>query len=250
MTSVHVLFDETNTRGYATPTSDDKRHVHSMAATTFTQFTNLPKELRIPIWLQAIATQVQDIADGLPRWFCGGWAERRRQAILGYDTLPSSQPKRFLRVYIRDPYEGRKMLLEEDDFETFINCLPISAVSRESRTLVAEFCRTLAVHMEFEYTTSNLLSLEPPEDGAEPVLLRDALCNPAAETLEHFYAQPTTLTVLGRRGEFKSPKHLVDMVNRFFGEKIERLILELWIESGDPQERPYWSDSLEVPEDM
>jgi hypothetical protein len=221
-----------------------------MSATTFRQFPELSFELRTMIWLRAIAAQVQDLTDSLPRWFSGEWAERRRQAFIGHDNLPPSKTRLLLKVRIRDPYNGRKMRLEEDDFETLVNCLPISAVCREARAHAGEFCCTLAPHVQFEYDTSQLWSLDAPEDGADPVLLRYVHCISGAETLEHVFAQPATLTVYGGRGRFKSPEHLVDMVNRFFGNRIERLILELWIDSCDPLERPYWATPVEAPVNM
>jgi hypothetical protein len=201
-------------------------------------------ELRTVIWLQAIATQVQDIIKTLPRWCSGTWAERRRQAFIGHENLPSRKTKLNLKLYLRDPYDGRKMRLEDDGFETFVNCIPMSAVCAEGRAHAAEFCRTLVSHIEFEYDNSKQWSLEPPsEESTDSVLLRDVHCIPGAETLEHIFAQPKTVTVDGGRGRFKSPEHLVDIVSRFCGNRIEKLILKLWVDECDPTERPYWIDS-------
>jgi hypothetical protein len=92
----------------------------------------------------------------------------------------------------------------------------MSAVCREASSHAARFCRTLAPLMALEYLNLDLGSLGAPEEDAQPVSLRDALCSSGAETLEHIDAQPTTLTVYGERRRFKSPEYLAQIVNRFF----------------------------------
>lgn len=221
-----------------------------MSAAIFTHFPELAGELRSIVWVHAIDAQIKDITDGLPRWCVGQSAERRRQAFVGHDNLPPRKARLLLRVRIRDPYNGRKMRLEEDDFETLVNCLPLSAVCREARAHAAEMCQALAPHVRFDYDTRELWSLDPPEDDADPILLRDVHCLPGAESLEHAFSQPTTLTVYGGRAQFKSPQHLVALISRFFGTRIERLVLELWIDAHDRRARPYWAETVEAPTDM
>lgn len=81
--------------------------------------------------------------------------------------------------------------------------------------------------MALSYYHLDLGPLGAPEKDAHPLLLRDELCSPTAETLEHVYSQPTTVTVYGGRRIIKSPAYLAQIVNRFFGNKLERLILEM-----------------------
>jgi hypothetical protein len=60
-------------------------------------------------------------------------------------------------------------------------------------------------------------------------------------TLEPVRALPTTVTVVGA-ASFKSAEHLVEMVGRFLGARVERLILQLTCEGG-PFSQPkaaYW----------
>lgn len=178
-----------------------------MSLTVFPLFPELVPELRNRIWQFAIASHIQDIADRLPRWYNSSWAERRRQAIVGGLLGKGRLP---LYVHIRDPYNGLKLRFEEDEFESLVDCFPISAVCHETRINVAKFCQLLAPHMQFEYDTSTLWSLKPPKKGAEPVVLRSIHYLPSAETLEHVFAQPTTLTV--NAGQFKSAEHLVEIV--------------------------------------
>lgn len=206
-------------------------------------FSRLPIELRSEIWTLAAIAQIQYITDSLPCRFSRDSAERRRQAFIGQDKFSLDQTKPLI-LSIRDPYEGRRMRLEEDEFETFVNCLPISAVCREARSYAARFCRTYVTHMALRYLHDDQGSLGAPEDDAQPILLRDGLCSPAAETLEHVYAQPTTVTVYGGRRRIKSPAYLAHILHYFFGNKVERLILELVAWGGERNE-PFWAHSTE-----
>jgi len=218
-----------------------------MSLTAFHQFPELAPELRNRIWKIAITSYIQDVADRLPRWFISSWAERRRQAIVsclpGKDRLPLA-----LYVYLRDPYNGLKLRFEEDEFESLVDCFPISSVCHETRMNVAEFCRLLAPHVRFEYDTSTLWSLKPPEKGAEPVVLRSSHWLPGAETLERVFAQPTTLTV--NAGLFRSAEHLVGIVFRFFGNRIQRLVMDLCVHDNKPVKHAYWSDPGAAPISM
>jgi hypothetical protein len=216
-----------------------------MSLTAFPLFPELAPELRNRIWEFAIVSHIQDIADRLPRWFNSSWAERRRQAIVG--SLPGKD-RLALYIHIRDPYNGLKLRFEEDEFESFVDCFPISAVCHETRMNVAEFCRLLAPHVRFEYDTSTLWSLKPPEKGAEPVVLRSLHWLPGADTLEHVFAQPTTLTV--NAGRFKSAEHLVGIVFRFFSNRIQRLVMNLRVGDNKPVKRAYWSDPGAAPISM
>ena len=216
-----------------------------MSATTFYRFTELPLELRNQIWEFAIASHVENTGNRLPRWFVSPWAERRRQAIVGGFPGKERPP---LCVRILDPYDGLKIRLDEDDFESFVDCFPISAVCRETRVNVAEFCRPLVPHVQLDYSTFPIWSLKPPKKGAEPVLLRNLHCLPGAETLEHVFSQPETLTL--NVTWFKSATHLVGMLVRFFGYKIQRLIITTCPHDGDPVERAYWSGSGALPTSM
>jgi len=215
-----------------------------MSRKSFHRFPELASELRHRIWEYAIAIHVQDIANGLPPWFENSRAERRRQALVGGI---SGKPKPALRVYILDPYHGLKLRLE-DEFETLVDCLPISAVSYETRVCVTEFCRLLVPHIRFEYETTPLWSLEPPTKDDEPVLLRNLEWSRKAETLERAIPQPTTLTV--EMGNFESVDHFVGMVSRLFGNRIQRLVLDETVCNTVSFENVYWPASIPAPEKM
>lgn len=225
----------------------------NMSAASFTQFPELADELRSMIWVHAVDAQIRDMANRAPPPRSGGLLsrERRWQAFVGHANLPDRRVRRYLQVRVRDPYDGRKMRLEKDEFETLVHCLPLSAVCREARAHAAEICQALAPHVHFDYDTSpTLYSLDPPEDGADPVLLRDVHCSPEAESLEHAFSQPTSLAVRWGRSEFKSPEHFVGIISRFFGRRIERVVLQLCIDAQDPRARAYWANHVEEPTDM
>jgi len=214
-----------------------------MSLNSFFRFPELALELRRRIWDYAIAIHVQDITNGLPPWFENPWAERRRQALAGGI---SGKPKLALCVRILDPYKGMKLRLEEDDFETLVDCLPISAVSYEVRICVSEFCQLLVPHVQFKYETTPLWSLKPPTKDTRPVLLRSLEWSCEAETLAHVFPQPTTLTVL--MGEFESAEHFVELVSRFFGNRLQRLVLDQAIDNIASFERAYWPSTSKTPE--
>jgi len=135
-----------------------------------TNFSQLPYELRSMIWTLAAVVQIQHITDTLPRMFSSESAERRRQTFMGYDSLSPDQTKLPLILRIMDPYAGCSIRLEEDGFEGFVNCLPMSAVCREARSHAAGHCRTLVTHMALEYDRFDVRkSLAPPEKDAHPV---------------------------------------------------------------------------------
>jgi hypothetical protein len=205
----------------------------------FTLFPELPFELRSLIWSQATATQIQDNKNKLPH---------RLQKFVSPSSLLANKMKLPFTMRIRDPYEGRNIFLEQNDFDTFVNRLSISAVCRESRARTVEFCRVISPHVQLDYYTTEVWCFKPPVKNEALVLLRN-VHNTRLEPLDCFIAHPKILTVDGGKGQFKSPEQLVDIVSRFCGDMIERLILKLWIENDDPLESAYWSDSVDTPEE-
>jgi hypothetical protein len=94
-----------------------------------------------------------------------------------------------------------------------------------------------------------LVSIELPQQGAQPVVVRNTHCRPGAESLEHFSPRPTTLTVA--MGQFKSAEQFVELLHRLFGCNIERLVLEqiMILPDSDKLEHVYWADSRPELED-
>jgi hypothetical protein len=184
----------------------------------------------------AVDAQIKQIARNLPNHrLSSEKAERRRQAFLGHQTeLP-------LKLRIWDFYNDCKIYHEEDDFQTFINSLPISTICREARFHAGYFCRTNIVHMALEYIPVDAKSIKAFKEDPELVSLRAQFASPKAETLERFYAEPTTVTVRAGMRAFRSPEHLAQILNRFFGKKVERLILDFWGDS-DARHGPFWGD--------
>lgn len=186
------------------------------------------------IWELAIAKHVQDIVAGFPRWLFGA-RDRRREAFAGG---LAGREKSALVVSIRDPYDGLKMLVEEDEFEGLVNCLPISAVCRKARKQVATFCGRLVPHIRFNYDLYPFYTLEPLEKGAQPLVLRSLQCLSGTQDLEHAFPQPIKLSI-NHAGRFKSAEYLAQMASRFFGNKIQRLALSLTLSERDELEAAY-----------
>jgi hypothetical protein len=214
----------------------------SQIASEFPRFSELPFELRIKIWEFAVPIYVKDLADRLPPSEEYSWAERRRLALTG--IIPEDSEKA-LRVRPLDRPGVLKLRFEENDFETLVASLPIAAVCHEARSFVIEFCRPLGAHVRFEYATSPMLTYKETKDGWEPL---EVPFRPDAEHLERLFWQPTTLTV--GMGSFKSAEHLVDTVVRFFGNGIQRLILDQAIPVRYSLDNAYWDDSGAIPERM
>jgi hypothetical protein len=220
-----------------------------MSLTAFPRFLELDPELRNRIWEFAITSYIQDVADRLPPSFNRPWAERRRQAIVGYSL---GKDRLALSVRIRDPFNGLKLDFEKDEFESLVDCFPISSVCYETRINVAKFCRLLVPHVRFnydthtllcamprvEYDTSTLWSLEPPPPSSSHWL-------PGFGNFKRVFTRPTTLTV--NADQFRSAEHLVGTVLWLFGNRIQRLVINLYQES---VKRAYWSDPGVAPISM
>jgi hypothetical protein len=205
-----------------------------------TNFSDLPYELRSMIWTFTVDTQIKHIAENLPdHRLSSGKARRRRQAFLNYQ-LDSDQSRLRLVVRIFDFFKDSRIFYAEDDFQTFINCLPMSLICREARSHVGSFCRKNILHMAFEYFPMDAASIK--EFNEDPGLApeRAKFASSTAETLERFYPEPTSLTVRAAMRSFRSPEHLAQMVNRFFGNKVERLILNFRGNYDDVWRNPFW----------
>ncbi|KAJ4296735.1 hypothetical protein N0V90_006783 [Kalmusia sp. IMI 367209] len=216
-----------------------------MTATTFTNFTSLAKELRDMIWLEAAAIQFEEKKP--PRFI--DWSDESwRQAFVNYDDLPTEPDRAPLGLFVLDPYNGQKMRVDLNDLETLINYLPISAVSREARFQAINFCRTRVSYMRLWYYNKSPFKdvghLELPEDETNSIIVRD---HGGLNTLEHIFAQPKTLMVSTSGLEsFESPEHFVDVVIRFFGHKVERLILNFINPWEETLEQVYWPHKAET----
>jgi hypothetical protein len=67
---------------------------------------------------------------------------------------------------------------------------------------------------------------------------RNPHCLLGAEKLEHIFPRPVKVTV-SNAGCFKSAEHLLGMVFRFFGKKIQCLVLNLTLSEGMDVELAY-----------
>jgi len=73
-------------------------------------------------------------------------------------------------------------------------------------------------------------------------LLQYAICDgEPLFSLKHFFTRQATVTI--NTGTFKSAEHFSDIVFRFFGNKIQRLILVQVANTRDFLSRAYWAES-------
>jgi len=211
-----------------------------MLPSTFPRFAELALELRSKIWKYAIALHIEQIEEHLPPWLGNYRGGALLEAHFG-NSLEVPLPNWSLHACILDPYNGRKIRFEENEFEAFVDWLSISAVCREARVCVAQFCQPLVSHVQCEYETLPAWSLKPPKDGARPLVIRNLHCQPEADSVKYFFSRPTTLSI--RTGRFNSAEHFVDIVHRFFGNRIQRLVLVQVINKVQPFKRAYWAES-------
>jgi hypothetical protein len=206
---------------------------HSMTAIAPpTNFSDLPYELRSMIWTFTVDAQVKHIGKNLPdHGLSSEKAERRRQDP-NQSELPSV-------IRILDFFKDSRLFCAKDNFQTFINCLPMSLICREARSHVGSFCQKNIQHMALEYFPMDTASTKEFNEDPEHALLRAKFTSSKAETLERFYPKPTSLTIRAEIRAFRSPKHLAQMVNHFFGNKVEQLILDFWGDE-DAWCSPFW----------
>lgn len=164
------------------------------------------------------------------------FAERLRQAFIGYDSLPKGTERQPLRVYVHD--FGDELKLGINEFQTFVNTLPMATVCTEARSQTVDFCRAQI----------GLVDLVCSHENAPP----DELSDFGHEIVDPIFGQLVTVEVNTSHDQTKDPKvfksaaHLVDVVHRVFGNGIERIILRGQFRSWRSFEELYWPNTLQV----
>ncbi|KAJ4299159.1 hypothetical protein N0V90_004403 [Kalmusia sp. IMI 367209] len=165
-----------------------------------------------------------------------GFAERLRQAFVGYDSLPEGTEKQPLRVYVHD--SGDKLNLGINEFQAFVNTFPMATVCTEARSQTVDFCRAQIGLMDlFCYHTD-----APPD---EPGDFENEISKP-------IFSQPMTVMITNSFDKeegpkaFKSAAHLVDVLHRVFGNSVERIILRGWYRSFRSMEEVYWPNTAQL----
>lgn len=135
------------------------------------------------------------------------------------------------------------MRLGVNEFQTFVNCLPVAAVCSEARSVTAAFCRTQAPSVDLFYAPG------PPSGVQVPVGDED---ESEADISESILAKPTTVMLTYGRHEsgdlpgFESAAHLVDVVERVFGNGVERIVLGPWLDAYESLEAAYWPHTAQT----
>jgi hypothetical protein len=215
-----------------------------MSLTTFHRFPSLSTELQNKIWQFAISFYI--LKELVPQRL-----RIHRQCDLSKYLNRLDALARIcstsVRMHLRDPYNGQKIRLEEDELEGMVNGMTISAVCDDARLQVAEFCRSLVPTIILEYDTDESESLALPQKDEECAFVRSVDYEAKAESLEHVFPRPTRVSVRGP-GQFKSAEHMVETVRRFCGSKIQRLTLDDRFGPEDLDVRDcYWGEVGELP---
>ncbi|KAF2445321.1 hypothetical protein P171DRAFT_263857 [Karstenula rhodostoma CBS 690.94] len=208
-----------------------------MSATT-SIFPQLPRELRDMIWQAAATVQFEQIADRQLKSCMSqdAYAERLRQAFIGYDSLPEGTERQPLRVYVYD--SGDKLKLGINEFQTLVNAFPIAAVCTEARFQIVNFCRAQI----------GLVDLFCYHADAPPNELSDF----GQELSEPVFNQPMAVVITNSYdkdegpGAFKSAAHLVNILHRVFGNAVERIIMRGWFRSFRTMEELYWPNAAHL----
>ncbi|PVI04268.1 hypothetical protein DM02DRAFT_611685 [Periconia macrospinosa] len=191
---------------------------------TFAYFNKLPQELRNQIWAEAIAIERQQIVD---EPCTTSHAERQRQALLGYDSIPDSKDEKrqreHLRLYIYASSKTDELRLGKNEFQTLINRFSVATACSEARAHVIEFCRR-----QIEFVTLFRII----ED--QPSTKNSVLKNPVLE--QPVFTDMTTVMVTtarfhpenGPEEGFDSPDQVVEIVARVFGNGVKKIIWSAW----------------------
>lgn len=164
------------------------------------------------------------IAKGFPSTCDDAGAERLRQAFVGHDNLPPDTERQPLRLYIHDIDD--KLYLGINEFQILLNRLPVANVCYEARTHAAALCRDRTEVVDLIYTK------QKPGAGDEilqPIFLRPKT---VVVTIPYRYEK--------RAVRFRSAGHLVEVVDRVFGDCVERLVLNFWVDAHNDYEMLYW----------
>jgi hypothetical protein len=161
------------------------------------------------------------------------YAERLRQAFVGYDSLPEGTEKQPLRVYVHD--SGDKLQLGINEFQLFVNAFPMAAVCSESRSQTIAFCRAQIGLVDLVCSHTDAPPDEPSDFGHE-------ILEPVFNQLRTVVVT-TSYNASKRPKAFRSGAHLVDIVHRVFGNGVERIILRGRFRSFRSLEEIYWPNT-------
>ncbi|KAF1955587.1 hypothetical protein CC80DRAFT_594308 [Byssothecium circinans] len=198
-------------------------------------FTKLSQELQDQIWAEAAAIQYQQsvsptcIADGQPESCTAPYAERQRQAFVGYDDLPDSTERQPLRLYIHASRHTDELRLGVNEFQTLVNRLPVATVCADARAQAVKLCRVRIQLMNLFRVVE-----DPMPDGKqilEPVFPFEQLKTVMVTTANHPEDGPEG---------FDSVDRLVDVISRVFGSCVEKIIWSTWWGSGSAMSDIYW----------
>jgi hypothetical protein len=148
--------------------------------------------------------------------------------LIGYDNLPDSTERHFLRLYIYASSHTDDLHFGENEFQTLLNRLPMATACSEARANAIKFCRA-------QIKLVNLFRIveDPVPDG-------DLILEPV------FTDMTTVMVTTARRHPedgpegFESPNEVVDIIARVFGSGVQNIIWSPWCPSGFKMSDIYW----------
>jgi len=172
--------------------------------------------------------QNHSILDSQPQPCTDPHAERQRQALVGYDNLPDSAERQYLRLSVHASAHTPALRHGENELQTLLNRFPTATACRDGRATALKLCRAQVDSMDlFRIREDPLASgrplLQPVFTDILTVLVRTARLHPED----------------GPEG-FDSPEQVVDVVARVFGSDVEKIVWCAWCSSGWVMSIIYW----------
>jgi hypothetical protein len=154
--------------------------------------------------------------------------------LIGYDNLPDSTERQFLRLYIYASRHTDDLHYGENEFQTLLNRLPMATTCSEARANAIKFCRAQIKLVNLFRVVEDPISegipiLEPVFTDMTTIMVTTARCHPED----------------GPEG-FDSPEQLVDVIARVFGRGVEKIIWSAWCPSGFKISDIYWPHTLQL----
>lgn len=161
-------------------------------------------------------------------------AERQRQALVGYDSMPDSKErdhqKQHLRLHVYASRQTNELRVGENEFQTLVNRLPMASVCNEAR---AHAIKLLRAQIEF-VALFRLVEDQLPD--ANPVLEQPVFTDMTTVmvTTSRFHPED------GPEERYGTPHEVVDVVARVFGSGVKKIIWSPWCHNAFAMSDFYW----------
>jgi len=147
---------------------------------------------------------------------------------VGYNHLPSSTERQYLRLYIHASSQTDELRLGKNELQILVNRLPMATACTNARAIAIKFCRARISFMNLFRVVEDQLPdgrplLEPVFTDMTTVMVTTARFHPED----------------GPEG-FDSPDQVVDVIARVFGSSVNKIIWGAWCGFGFVMSELYW----------